>query len=82
MRGLADALLRRGEPEPRPHRAVEEGVGLDAGRPNALVEPAEHDPVEREQARFEQAEDLDAGVAARGAGATVRWRASVAKKAG
>ena len=63
MRGLADPLFRRREPEPRPHRPVQEGVGLDAGRPNALVEPADHDPVEGEQAGLEQAQDLDTGVA-------------------
>ena len=49
-------------PTRRAHRPVEEGVGLRARRPDALVEPAEHDPVVREQARFEKAQDLDAAM--------------------
>ena len=49
-------------PTRRPHRPVEEGVGLRARRPDALVETAEHDPVDGQETCLEEAEDLDAAV--------------------
>ena len=64
MRGLADAPLRRREPERGAHRPVEKGVGLDRGRPDFLVEARQKGAIEAEEARFEQAEDLEARVAA------------------
>ena len=49
------------------HRAVEEGVGFRARRPHALVEAAEHDPVDVKKPRLEQAEDLERGDGSRAA---------------
>ena len=58
MRGLADAPLRRGKAERGAHRAIEEGVGLGRRRPDRFVEPGDEREIEGEQARFEQAENL------------------------
>ena len=46
VRGLADAPLGRRQADAGAHRAVEEGVGHRPRRPRALVEPAEHHPVD------------------------------------
>ena len=55
------------EADARAHRPVEEGVGLGARRPDALVEAAEHDPVGVEETRLEKPEDLQRGDGWRGA---------------
>src|SRR5262249_39432991 len=72
MRGLADAPFRRREAELRAHRPVEEGVGLDRGRPERLVKAPENGAIEAEKSRFEQAEDLEAWVAAASRGSAHR----------
>ena len=64
MRRLADSPLRRREAERGAHRPVEKGVGVDRGRPDRFVEARQQHAIEAEQARFEQAEDLQARVAA------------------
>ena len=66
MRRLPDPPLRRGKPQFGAHRPVEKGVRVDRGRPDLLVEACDKDAVEREQARFEQAENIQAGMAAAG----------------
>ena len=83
VRRLADAPLRRRQAERGAHRPVEEGVGLVARRPDALVEPAEHDAVDVEEARFEQARGSSTRAMRRARRGLTRARAaSVAKKAG
>ena len=64
MRRLADAPLWRGETERGAHRPVEKGVGLDSRRPDRFVEARQQHAIEAEQARLEEAEDLEARVAA------------------
>ncbi len=64
VRGLADPPLRRRQPEFRPHRPVEEGVGVHCRGPHLFVEAGEQHPVEGEKARFEQAENGETRMAA------------------
>ncbi len=66
MRRLPDPPLRRREPQLGAHRPVEEGVRVDCGRPDLLVEAGEQRAVEGQQARFEQAEDPEARMGAAG----------------
>ncbi len=63
VRGKADAAFRRLEVDARLHDARHEAVGLGAARPAALVQPAQHQRVDRLQARFERPPDGDAAVA-------------------
>ena len=62
VRRLADAALGRRKADAGAHGPVEKRVGDRARRPCALVEPAQHDPIHRQEPRFEQAEDLDAAM--------------------
>ena len=62
VRGQADAALGRIEPEIAAHRAAEPGIVAGFARPGAFVEAAEHDALERLQARFQRAEDAHAHV--------------------
>ncbi len=63
VRGQADAALGRIEAEIAAHRPAEPGIAARLRRPGAFVEAAEHDAVDRLQARFQRAEDAHAHVA-------------------
>ncbi len=54
--------LRRRQPDRRPHRPVEEGVGARLRRPDRLVETAEQHHVGVHETRFEEAENLEPGM--------------------
>ena len=60
MRGLADAAIRRRQFQFRAHGAIEKGVGLKTRRPDGFVQPRQHQSIGADQARFEQAENLQA----------------------
>ena len=62
MRGLADGLLRRRQPDPGAHRPRQPGSWFGHRRPDGLRQPAEHDQVDRLQPSFQQAPDEDAGM--------------------
>ncbi len=57
MRGDADAALGRRHAEILAHRPRQPRVAGALGRPHALVEPAQHEPVGMLQPRLEQAPD-------------------------
>ena len=61
MGRLALPPLLRLKPDLDRHVARQEGPRIGGGGPDALVEPGEDDEVERQQPRFEQAEQGDAG---------------------
>ncbi len=58
MRALADAPLRRRQPDLRAHGPIEKGVALGLRRPDRFVETRKHDEIGVEQARFEKTKDL------------------------
>ena len=62
VRGEADAAFRQIEPERKPHRAAQPGVGIALGRPGAFDQAAEHDAVALGQTRFERPENAHAQV--------------------
>ena len=57
VRGLADDLLRRGQPDLGPHRPRQPGAGIGRRRPHALDQAAEHHDVRALQPRLQQAPD-------------------------
>ena len=63
LRGLTDAPLRRRQAEIDAHLPVEEGVAVRRRRPHGLVEAGEHDAVEVQQPRLQEAEQRHAGMA-------------------
>ena len=64
MRGMADAPLGRLEVDAGLHQPRHEAVGLRLARPDALVQPADHQRVDALQPRFQRAPDGDARSAA------------------
>ena len=62
VRGKADAALWRIETEIAAHRAAQPGIVARLGRPGALVEAAQHHPVDGLQARFQRPVDMHAHV--------------------
>jgi hypothetical protein len=64
MRREADAPLRRLEADLAPHHARQPGIGARIARPDAFVEPAEDEEIDRLQARLERPPDVDARLGA------------------
>ncbi len=64
VRGEADAALGRIEAEIAAHRAAQPRVVARLRRPGTLVQPAQHDAVDRLQARLQRAVDMRAQLAA------------------
>ena len=58
VRRKTDAPLRQIEAEVVAHRPAEPRIAVRLRRPDALDQTAEHQPVDRLQARFEQAENV------------------------
>ena len=62
VRHLADAFFGRGQAHGPAHGAAHPGARVGGGGPDGLGEAAEDDEIDGLEARFEQAEDGDAGV--------------------
>ncbi len=62
MSGKPDAPLRQIEPERKPHRPAQPGIGIALRRPHAFDQAAEYDAVVLGETRFERPEDAHAQI--------------------
>ncbi len=59
--GQADAPLRRLQPERRPHRPAEPGIGAHRRRPAILDQTRQHHAIDRDETGFQRTEDAQPG---------------------